>query len=161
LHFSSAAKMTSLATRKAFSRLPTAIRPIKYHLRLKPDLAAFTFQGWMKVELDITAATDTIVCNAAELDVDYVRVGSLSGENVDKSCIRICEEAETMTVKLKKSLPVGKMSMFCAFRGTLNDQMRGFYRSKYTAENGEDRHCAVTQEGFTFAKIYYALKDLI
>ena len=53
--------------KKAFSRLPKAIRPIKYHLRLKPDLAAFTFRGWMKVELDVAEATDTIVCNAAEL----------------------------------------------------------------------------------------------
>ena len=53
--------------KKAFSRLPKAIRPTKYHLRLKPDLAAFTFRGWMKVELDVAEATDTIVCNAAEL----------------------------------------------------------------------------------------------
>ena len=53
--------------KKAFSRLPKAIRPIKYHLRLKPDLAAFTFRGWMKVDLDVAEATDTIVCNAAEL----------------------------------------------------------------------------------------------
>ena len=32
-----------------------------------PDLAAFTFRGWMKVDLDVLKATDTIVCNAAEL----------------------------------------------------------------------------------------------
>ena len=62
---SSADKMSM--AKKAFSRLPRAIRPIKYHLRLKPDLAAFTFRGWMKVELDVAEATDTIVCNAAEL----------------------------------------------------------------------------------------------
>ena len=67
--------------KKAFSRLPKAIRPIKYHLRLKPDLAAFTFRGWMKVELDVAEATDTIVCNAAELgwpDLKHSRFESFS-----------------------------------------------------------------------------------
>jgi puromycin-sensitive aminopeptidase len=99
----------------------------------------------MKVELDVISATDTIVCNAAELDVDYVKLGSMSAENVDKGSVSLCEDAETMTVKLKESLPVGKVNLFCAYRGTLNEKMRGFYRSKYTTENGEERHCAVTQ----------------
>lgn len=106
--------MTSAATtstKKAFSRLPSAIKPIKYHLRLKPDLEAFTFQGWMRVELDVIFATDTIVCNAAELHMDYVRIGSVSAKSIclDKGSVCLCEDAETMTVKLKNALPIGNV----------------------------------------------------
>lgn len=31
------------------------------------------------------------------------------------------------------------------YTGELNDKMKGFYRSKYTAPDGQERHCAVTQ----------------
>ena len=31
------------------------------------------------------------------------------------------------------------------FTGELNDKMKGFYRSKYTGSDGEDRYAAVTQ----------------
>lgn len=31
------------------------------------------------------------------------------------------------------------------FTGELNDRMKGFYRSKYTGPDGEDRYAAVTQ----------------
>ena len=31
------------------------------------------------------------------------------------------------------------------YTGELNDKMKGFYRSKYTTPDGEERHCAVTQ----------------
>ncbi len=32
-----------------------------------------------------------------------------------------------------------------SFTGELNDKMKGFYRSKYTGPDGEDRFAAVTQ----------------
>ncbi len=118
----------SSAVKKAFSRLPTAVRPVRYHLRLKPDLSAFTFQGWLKVELDVLQSTDTIVCNAAELTVESVRMGSLSAAPVDATAVVMSPDAETMTVRLAEALPVGKTNMFCVYKGILNDQMRGFYR---------------------------------
>ena len=31
------------------------------------------------------------------------------------------------------------------YKGELNDKMKGFYRSKYTTPDGQERHCAVTQ----------------
>lgn len=35
--------------------------------------------------------------------------------------------------------------MSVVFSGELNDKMKGFYRSKYTGSDGEDRYAAVTQ----------------
>lgn len=37
----------------------------------------------------------------------------------------------------------GQLSM--DFTGELNDKMKGFYRSKYTGTDGEEKYCAVTQ----------------
>ena len=42
---------------------------------------------------------------------------------------------------------MGEATLKFEYTGTLNDQMRGFYRSKYTSPEspGEDRYAAVTQ----------------
>ncbi len=62
------------ALKKPFSRLPACVKPVHYNIRLKPDLTSFTFQGWMKVNLEVKSQTDRIVCNAAELKIKEVKV---------------------------------------------------------------------------------------
>ena len=54
---------------------------------------------------------------------------------------------EILTVTAASDLPVGEAKIAFDYTGTLNDQMRGFYRSKYTHPDhpGEDRYAAVTQ----------------
>ncbi len=57
------------------------------------------------------------------------------------------DEAETLTVTAAADLAVGEAMVSFEYTGTLNDQMKGFYRSKYTHPDhpGEDRYAAVTQ----------------
>ncbi len=43
------------------------------------------------------------------------------------------------------SFQVGDGSLKLSFTGELNDKMKGFYRSKYTGPDGDDRNAAVTQ----------------
>ena len=66
---------------------------------------------------------------------------------------KLDEEAETLTIDLDAPLAQGsKACLFCAYTGILNDQMRGFYRSKYTHWSGEERYCATTQFEATDAR---------
>ena len=45
------------------------------------------------------------------------------------------------------------------YNGELNDKMKGFYRSKYTTPDGQERYCAVTQfEVRGFQKMIFAIK---
>ena len=64
---------------------------------------------------------------------------------VAKGDVSLDEGAETLTLTFSDSLPVGNASLCIRYRGILNDKMKGFYRSKYTAPSGEERYCAVTQ----------------
>ena len=45
-----------------------------------------------------------------------------------------------------------KASLALVFKGCLNDKMAGFYRSKYTSQDGEERYMAVTQFEATDAR---------
>ena len=77
-----------------------------------------------------------------------MKLGSTNLEN-----FKVCEETETLTVDLPEVIKAGiKTNLFCSYTGSLNDQMKGFYRSKYTTESGEERFCATTQFEATDAR---------
>ena len=54
------------------------------------------------------------------------------------------KETETVSLEFGSELGVGEVVLSLAYVGCLNDQMRGFYRFKYTI-NGEERYGAATQ----------------
>jgi len=64
---------------------------------------------------------------------------------VVKGEVSLDEGAETLTLTFHDPLPVGDGSLHIVYKGTLNDKMKGFYRSKYTTPSGEERYAAVTQ----------------
>ena len=106
------------------------------------------FQGWMNLEMEVVKETKQIVLNAAELEIGKITLDN--GKTLDQ--FKLDEEAETLTIDLPEALTQGsRANMFCAYTGTLNDQMRGFYRSKYTMD-GETRYCASTQFEATDAR---------
>ena len=53
------------------------------------------------------------------------------------------EQVETVFLEFESELGVGEEVFLVDYTGTLNDQLRGFYRSKYTIR-GEERFLAVT-----------------
>ena len=53
-------------------RLPKNVTPRRYEIRLTPDLKAFTFQGEVNIAVVVNDATDDVVLNALELEIDKV-----------------------------------------------------------------------------------------
>lgn len=133
-------------------RLPANVRPVRYDLTLTPDLQAFTFQGAEAVAIDIREATATITVHAIELSIQSASVALAGGRTVAAANIVYDEENETATFTFGEQLPVGQATLNLAFTGTLNDQLRGFYRSRYTGPDGEERNMATTQFEATDAR---------
>jgi puromycin-sensitive aminopeptidase len=132
-------------------RLPTNVRPERYSLTLTPDLDAFTFEGEESITLAVEAPTSTIVLNASELSVHEASVTLADGTAVDAS-VALDEEQERATVTLGREIPAGSSTLSMKFSGVLNDQLRGFYRSTYTAEDGSTQRMATTQFEATDAR---------
>ncbi|CAM8970525.1 unnamed protein product [Rhodiola kirilowii] len=129
-------------------RLPKFAVPSRYELRLKPDLVNFTFSGSVKIELDIVSETKFLVYNAAALTIFLGEI-SFNSSKFDKvfkpSQSWQFEEDQIMVLEFDENLPVGSGVLSISnFQGTLNDELRGFYRSYYFV-NGEKRYMAVTQ----------------
>ncbi|XP_071679332.1 aminopeptidase M1-B isoform X3 [Lolium perenne] len=123
------------------SRLPRFAQPLRYDLLLRPDLAACTFSGSAAVAVAVSAPTRFLVLNAAELSVDG---SSIRFQDLAPTEVVQFEEDEILVIGFQKELPVGEGVLTMNFTGTLNDQMRGFYRSKYEYK-GESKNMAVTQ----------------
>ena len=55
------------------------------------------------------------------------------------------KETETVVFNFPNTLPKGNATLELKFTGELNDKMKGFYRSKYTTQAGEEKYMGVTQ----------------
>ncbi|PSR93603.1 Aminopeptidase [Actinidia chinensis var. chinensis] len=127
-------------------RLPKFAVPKRYDITLKLDLVTCKFAGAVQISVDIVSDTNFIVLNAADLDVEpkSVRFKEESGSKVLEALeVELFEEDEIMVLEFAENLPLGVGVLFVAFEGTLNDKMKGFYRSVYE-HNGEKKNMAVT-----------------
>ncbi|MSQ41026.1 MAG: M1 family peptidase [Dehalococcoidia bacterium] len=140
-----------MTTSKA-SRLPTNVRPVKYRLTLAPNLKEFIFLGEERVDLEVLESTSRIVANATELTVSLAWVTLVGGVVLPAREILLDEASETVTFVFGQPLSLGAATLTVLFNGTLNDQLHGFYRSRYTGADGREQYGASTQFEATDAR---------
>ncbi|MGI9602990.1 MAG: M1 family metallopeptidase [Acidimicrobiales bacterium] len=132
-------------------RLPREVLARQYRLILEPDLDHHRFSGTVVIDAEVLEPVDRIVLNAAELEIDWavVTAGPVSHRNPG---IELDGELERMTLTLPQPLERGPLVIEIAFRGVLNDQLKGFYRSTYTDDDGTEHTIATTQFQSTDAR---------
>lgn len=123
--------------------LPNNIKPIKYNLEIKPNFTNFKFDGVLSFNFNVIEKTDKITLNSKELDIKSALITSDSNIKVKKT--EFDEEKEWVTFSLNKKIGLGDHILIINYQGILNDQMAGFYRSKYTDPKGQDKYLGVTQ----------------
>ena len=118
-------------------RLPRTVLPRRYGLSLEPDLQAASFTGTVVIECEAVAATDEIALNAKELVIHSVTVnGSSCGFHLHDATERLVVQTDVAP---------GPVTIVVTFTGVLNDKLRGWYRSTFTDEAGNERVIATTQ----------------
>lgn len=135
---------------KPFERLPGTVQPKHYRLSLVPNLKSLTFQGEVSIQIEVVKPTDEIVLNALDLTIDSVAL--IGDEKLTPTGTKLSTEDETVTFKFGSPISLGSYSLDLAFKGEINDKMKGLYRSKYINERGEETYAAVTQFESTDAR---------
>jgi puromycin-sensitive aminopeptidase len=132
-------------------RLPRNVIPTRYELRLTPDLASAGFSGTSTIHINVVEPTTEIVLNAAELQIDQATLADSSDEA--RPCSVVLEETtERCRVAPAEPIVAGAWKLQLVFRGTLNDRLRGFYRSSYKDAGGATHWLAATQFEATDAR---------
>ncbi len=131
-------------------RLPSGVSPRHYEIELRLDIATTSFTGRVTIEIDCGRVTDEIVCNAADLAVSEL---TLEVDGVSSSPrFRLDADTERLHVHTDESLPAGPARLMIEFSGTLNNMLRGFYRSTYIDRDGAEQVMAATQFQSTDAR---------
>jgi puromycin-sensitive aminopeptidase len=132
-------------------RLPRHVVPIRYDLRLEPDLTAARFAGQETITLRIHQPTSDIALNAIELDIVSAQIEGVTGL-ARQATITLDASRQRCYLTFTDLLAPGIWKLAIAFRGTLNDKLRGFYRSTYKDEHGVTHSLAATQFEATDAR---------
>jgi puromycin-sensitive aminopeptidase len=132
-------------------RLPRTVVPARYDIRLEPDLTTFAFTGTETVTVSVVEPVTEIWVNAVDLSVTAVSVTNARGESQRGSAT--AEPAtERNRLAFATALAPGEWRLEIAFTGTLNDKLRGFYRSTYKDPAGVPHMLAATQFEATDAR---------
>ncbi|XP_078150268.1 aminopeptidase M1-B-like isoform X1 [Carex rostrata] len=131
-------------------RLPHFASPSRYDLFLNPNLSSCKFSGSVTITVDVISPTRFLVLNSADLSIDAASV-SHRGKQISPCKTELVEDDEILVLEFDSQLPLGESVLRIDFTGTLNDQMRGFYRSKYEYK-GDVENMAVTQFESVFAR---------
>lgn len=120
-------------------RLPRTALPTRYDLVLEPDLPAATFTGEVTIAVDVVAEAAELVLNTNELEIHAATV------NGADATFRVDAASERLFVVPAEPLPPGPATVYLEFSGTINDKLRGFYRSTYKDDAGTEHVIATTQ----------------
>ncbi|KAK4230468.1 putative mitochondrial aminopeptidase 2 precursor [Podospora fimiseda] len=126
--------------------LPTNVIPRHYHVTLEPNFTKFTFEGTVKIDLDVAEDSKSISLHTLELDVHSAKL-STGGQTVCSSPkVSYNESTQVTTLDFTNAVSKGsKAQLEIKFTGQLNDKMAGFYRSTYKNDDGSTGVLAVSQ----------------
>ncbi len=132
-------------------RLPRHVIPTRYEIRLEPDLVTATFTGTVRIAVTVAEATREVVLNAAELAITEASIEDGHGRRlIGQAALE--PEHERCRLAFAEEVTPGAWTLAIAFTGTLNDKLRGFYRSTFKDLSGATRTLAATQFEATDAR---------
>lgn len=142
---------------KMSARLPTALKPSHYILRLQPFINGnLSIHGSVDITINVVAKTNRVVINLVDIitkneTVTLVNLNDSSSVNVVQQTYD--PKLQMYTALLSEEMVPGKSYLFhMDFEGYLNDILVGFYRSVYTDAQGNEKRLAATQFSPTDAR---------
>ncbi|KAL0066570.1 Aminopeptidase 2 mitochondrial [Marasmius tenuissimus] len=128
-------------------RLPTNVKPTHYDISIRTDLDKLTFDGFVKISLDIKENTDTIVLNSNGLKLGKASATSdaSKGSLVVETKQTFDDQEKRVTFQFPTEFKAGtKAQIQVGFSGELGDSMVGYYRSSWE-QDGQKKYYALTQ----------------
>jgi aminopeptidase N len=117
-------------------KLPKAVVPTDYAIRIVPNIERFTFTGIETVNLNARSPVRQLVLNALELTIE---AASLDGKELPASAIKIDKETQLLTLTLPFELATGDHRLALSFTGKINQQGQGLFYAHYQEQGSGAR----------------------
>ena len=132
-------------------RLPRSVVPERYDLEISPDLGTARFTGRESVALDVVERVSEVVLNAAELEIASAVLVGAGGASLP-AAVELDPDEERVLLRPERDLEPGRWRLDIEFSGTINDKLRGLYRSTFRDSDDREQVIATTQFEATDAR---------
>ncbi|XP_011631440.1 aminopeptidase N-like isoform X1 [Pogonomyrmex barbatus] len=130
-------------------RLPRAIKPISYDIKLIPKLEDdFKFKGYTTIAALVIRTTNHVTLHVGKIEIESVFIPFYDEQTF---CYNYDNVTEKYTITSPKPFRKGSIILIdFKYSGILTDNSLGFYKSSYFDKNGQIKWLAATQ----FQSIY-------
>ena len=120
------------------TQLPRTARPIHYAIEVTPHADTMTFDGKVRIDIDVLTPTSTIVLQAANLIFGESTLVAKGGKP-QTAKVSVDTEQQTATFAFDKALAPGRYTLSIDYAGTINTQANGLFALDYPTESGQKR----------------------
>jgi aminopeptidase N len=124
-------------------QLPLTIMPVRYELTVKPDTEKLTFDGSVRVEIEVLTPTNEIVLNAADLEFDKV---VLDDQSAEAPTVTLDANLQTATFSFSQPIATGHHHVAIDYRGKIYERPQGLFAISYDTDHGRQRMLATQFE---------------
>ena len=129
-------------------RLCETVRPQSYTLRYRLDFNRFRFEGTQDTVLTTTEPASMVRMHCEDLTIAEL---SLKSQETDVP-VTYEQTGDELHITPEQHLQPGAYRLGVGFSGALNDELSGFYRSRYTDSRGREAFLATTQFEAPYAR---------
>ncbi|HEY0437541.1 MAG TPA: M1 family metallopeptidase [Phenylobacterium sp.] len=115
--------------------LPGNVRPDRYDITIRPDAAHLKFSGSETIAVTVTAPTDRIELNAADI---AFQKASLSGR-AEAPKVVLDKDQQTAAFVFAKPIAPGRYTLLLDFTGVIYEQASGLFALDYQTDKGRQR----------------------
>ena len=120
------------------TQLPRTARPTHYAIEVTPHADTMTFDGKVRIDIDVLTPTSTIVLQAANLIFGESTLVAKGGKP-QTAKVSVDIEQQTATFAFDKALAPGRYTLSIDYAGTINTQANGLFALDYPTESGQKR----------------------
>ncbi|KAJ3128775.1 hypothetical protein HK098_003541 [Nowakowskiella sp. JEL0407] len=135
-----------------FTRLPTHIKPSTYNIKIIADLPNLTFNGSVRISLNVLAPSKVIVIHACELEILEPVLLKFNGKSIHIVGITQKKDLEYLVLRVERTLEIGEYELMIRYKGVLTQSLQGFYYSEYVGNDGKMKRIGTTQFESTDAR---------
>ncbi|KAI8630705.1 peptidase family M1 [Xylariaceae sp. FL1651] len=116
--------------------LPATVKPSHYELSISSmNFGDWSYQGNVSIDVSVGEPIKEIVLNALDLSLENAEIAvhhTKASQSFQTTTFSYDEKKQRATLQFAEEIPASQQATLkIAFKGTINNDMAGFYRSKY------------------------------
>ena len=120
------------------TQLQRTARPSHYAIEVTPHADRMTFDGKVRIDIEVLAPTSSIVLQAANLTFGTATLAAKGGKP-QAAKVSVDAELQTATFAFDNALAPGRYTLSADYAGVINTQANGFFALDYQTESGKKR----------------------